>query len=827
MVRICEDKYEVDSKYNKYFEEYEFELSDFQKYAIESIIEGNHCLVTAHTGSGKTLPAEFAIKYFKKIGKKIIYTSPIKALSNQKFYDFKRKFPDISIGLFTGDIKTNPEADVLIMTTEILMNYLFNIKENESIVSNLDFNIDIQNELGCVVFDEVHYINDMHRGEVWEKTILMLPEHVQMIMLSATIDGPEKFAGWCEKRYNNKEVYLCSTIKRVVPLGHYSYVTAIELFYKKLKDKDLEAKLRKETSGLIEIQSSNGKFNEINMDKIKNVLELMKKKDIYMKRGNVLNQLCKYLKDRDMLPGIVFIFSRKLVEQAAKEITVNLFDDDSNIPYTIKTECDALIRKLPNSDEYLNLDEYKELIKLLEKGVGIHHSGMIPVLREIVEMMISKKYIKLLFATESFAIGLDCPIKTAIFPALRKFDGNGMRDLYSHEYTQMAGRAGRRGIDKVGYIVHCNNLFEMPFKSTYRQMLSGVPQKLVSKYNISFSVILNLIKNGRSNELINFSEKTMLNEKIKFQLDANMAEKSIIKGKYEVSENQINNCIKTPLGQIIEYNKIMTEIENMKANKRKNAIRKAANIKDMYKSFSTDYMVYLKSIEYTNEIKQIDDDFINLKNIIKSGTENICEMLVKSNFIELHDDNEYTLIERGRIASMIAEINNLVFSELIIKMDKFKDFTGEEIVCSLSFMIDIKTNENIKSNIVNCKNNNIGVLVKNIDNELLNYNTLESKFNIISGINYDNKNYDIPDIIEGWINCNDEMECRNYIKDIINTKYEIMTGEFVKCLLKICAIIKEINKMCEELGYIELLNKMENIEEKILKYVVTPQSLYL
>ena len=432
-----------------------------------------------------------------------------------------------------------------------------------------------------------------------------------------------------------------------------------------------------------------------------------------------------------------------------------------------------------------------------------------------------------MFATESFAIGLDCPIKTAIFPALRKFDGNGMRDLYSHEYTQMAGRAGRRGIDKVGYIVHCNNLFEMPFKSTYRQMLSGVPQKLVSKYNISFSVILNLIKNGRSNELINFSEKTMLNEKIKFQLDANMAEKSIIKGKYEVSENQINNCIKTPLGEIIEYNKIMTEIDNMKANKRKNAVRKAANIKDMYKTFSTDYTVYLKSIEYTNEIKQIDDDFINLKNIIKSGTENICEMLVKSTFIELDDDNEYRLIERGRIASMIAEINNLVFSELIIKMDKFKDFTGEEIVCSLSFMIDIKTNENIKSNIVNCKNNNVSVLVKNIDSELLNYNILESNFNIISGINYDNKNYDIPDIIEGWINCNNEMECRNYIKDIINTKYEIMTGEFVKCLLKICAIIKEINKMCEELGYIELLNKMENIEEKILKYVVTPQSLYL
>ena len=121
--------------------------------------------------------------------------------------------------------------------------------------------------------------------------------------------------------------------------------------------------------------------------------------------------------------------------------------------------------------------------------------------------MISKRYIKLLFATESFAIGLDCPIKTAIFPALKKYDGNSMRELYSHEYTQMAGRAGRRGIDKVGYIVHCNNLFEMPYKSTYKQMLSGVPQKLVSKYNISFSVILNLIKNGKEKELISFKSK--------------------------------------------------------------------------------------------------------------------------------------------------------------------------------------------------------------------------------------------------------------------------------------------------------------------------------
>jgi antiviral helicase SKI2 len=155
-----------------------------------------------------------------------------------------------------------------------------------------------------------------------------------------------------------------------------------------------------------------------------------------------------------MLPAIVFVFSRKAVEQCAKEITTNLLEDDSKIPYTVAKECEQIIRRFPNYKEYLELPEYIELVGLLEKGIGIHHSGMIPVLREIVEWMISKKYIKLLFATESFAIGLDCPIKTAVFSAMKKYDGKHFRYLLPHEYTQMAGRAGRRGSDSVGHVIH-------------------------------------------------------------------------------------------------------------------------------------------------------------------------------------------------------------------------------------------------------------------------------------------------------------------------------------------------------------------------------------
>lgn len=202
MVKQCDQIYPQENLYDQYFEKYPYPLSDFQKWAIQGIVEENHVLVTAHTGSGKTLPAEFAIEHFTTKGKKVIYTAPIKALSNQKFYEFTHKYPHISFGLFTGDIKVNPTADVIIMTTEILMNRLFTIgqsaKESSMTSLLLEFDMNIEEELACVIFDEVHYINDADRGQTWEQTIMMLPGHVQMVMLSATIDNPAGFAQWVE-----------------------------------------------------------------------------------------------------------------------------------------------------------------------------------------------------------------------------------------------------------------------------------------------------------------------------------------------------------------------------------------------------------------------------------------------------------------------------------------------------------------------------------------------------------------------------------------------------------------------------------------------------
>ena len=294
-----------------------------------------------------------------------------------------------------------------------------------------------------------------------------------------------------EKEKCKKNVYLCSTNHRVVPLTHYGFFVVNESALKKIKDKSVQQEMRKLTGEKIMIQNDKGVFQEagyVTLNRVAKYFTITQKETIHRKQ--VLNQLALYLRNNEMLPAIFFVFSRKNVEAFARDITIPVLEDDSKIPYTVKRECDAILRKLPNWEEYTALPEYHFLVGLLEKGIGIHHSGMIPILREIVEFMISKKYIKILFATESFAIGLDCPIKTAVFTGLTKFDGTDHRWLMAHEYTQMAGRAGRRGIDTIGHVIHCNNLLELPTKTEYRDILCGKAQSLISKFRISYSWVL-------------------------------------------------------------------------------------------------------------------------------------------------------------------------------------------------------------------------------------------------------------------------------------------------------------------------------------------------
>tara|TARA_B110000967_G_scaffold204830_1_gene248114 strand:+ start:6663 stop:9137 length:2475 start_codon:yes stop_codon:yes gene_type:complete len=824
MVIICKDKYANDAKYASYFGLYPFPLSDFQKYAIEAIVEKQHVLVTAHTGSGKTLPAEFAIQHFVGQGKKVIYTSPIKALSNQKFYEFTKKYPEISFGLFTGDIKTNPEADVLIMTTEILMNYLFiQTNHEEAVVQpGIDFQINIQRDLACVVFDEVHYINDKDRGQVWEKSILMLPNHVQKVMLSATIDNPAGFAKWCEQD-NDKQVYLASTTHRVVPLTHYGFLTCTEQIFKLEKNKEVQQEVKKATNKLLILQDEHGKFDDTTYSTINKTLKLYNYHRVFLKRKHVLNQLAKYLHEKEMLPAITFIFSRKLVEACAHEITVPLLEFDSKVPYTVKTECDQIIRKLPNYKEYLELPEYVNLVKLLEKGIGIHHSGMIPVLREIVELMISKKYIKLLFATESFAIGLDCPIKTAVFSNLSKFDGTSERFLMAHEYTQMAGRAGRRGIDTIGNIVHCNNLFNLPSSYEYKKMLNGKPQQLVSKFHISFDLIFNLLKNGQTKDFHLFSHKSM----IKNELAENEKyhQNLLIQTTLEIEKLKTSFSVFTISEEIIQK---YIELQEKEMGARQNAKRK---IQDQMKKIEKEHANINKELAHYNLLTKhqtqkpiIEKDINNIQNYLKTTTNSMCDLLIHFDFIQ-KEEEDYSLTHRGIIASNIAEVHPLLMTEIIEKTNYFADFEPEQIVGLLSCFTNIRVNDDIRSMLSDVQDSLVFNTLDDVENLCVHYNGMEHEYSVDSGHNYDILRYDIVHFSMNWCKCKEDTECKVIFQEL--SEIPISVGDFNKALLKIVNIVRECINVFEIINRVDVLHKLKQIEPMVLKYVTTNQSLYV
>ena len=830
MVIICKETYN-DSNYSSYFELFPYELSDFQKYAIQGIVEGNHVLVTAHTGSGKTLPAEFAIRHFVSNKKKVIYTSPIKALSNQKFYEFTMKYPEISFGLMTGDIKTNPDADVLIMTTEILMNYLYSLgSSNSSINSTLQFQIDIQNELGCVIFDEVHYINDKDRGHVWEQTILMLPQHIQMVLLSATIDNPSGFAEWIEKRgytstdseSNKKTVFLASTEHRVVPLTHYGFFTTTETPFKEIKDKEIQQQIRDSCNKLVLLRDPLGKFNDAGYYEIHKMRDLFDKHRFYMKRKFVLNKLMWFLKENEMLPCIVFVFSRKNVEVCAHEITTNLLEDDSKIPYIVRAECEQIIRKFPNFKEYLELPEYVDLVSLLEKGIGIHHSGMIPVLREIVELMISKRYIKVLFATESFAIGLDCPIKTAVFSSLTKFDGTGLRSLMPHEYTQMAGRAGRRGIDTVGHVVHCSNLFEMPGIQDYRQILCGKPQKLVSKFKISYSIVLNLLKNGKTAGFHEFVDKSMMKKELENSISMSRNTVVDLHESYE-KKTGLLDLLRTPIEICKEYIETESCITMYSSKKRKEMERKMANYKDSYK-WLLDDVARLK--EHDTLKKKMDSEtseLTYLENYSKIHIDKVCRILLDDGFVIEREGGVYELTQWGQVASCINEIHPLIATKMLEHWNWFADFSITQILSIFSLFTDVNVPEDFKR--LYTKENTytyIGELVND-------YAKRELEGGLFTGIDYDNLCvYDLIVEMPGWVACDTEVACKYFIQTVIMER-GISIGDFTKAILKISVITKEFIGVCELVGDlgVELLHKLKSVDSMILKYVATSQSLYV
>ena len=871
MVKVCPDTYLDNEIYQEHFDMFPYPLSPFQKYAIEGIVTGNHVVLTCPTGSGKTLPAAFALTYFVEKGKRVIYTVPIKALGSQKFYEFSKSYEHISFGLQNGDTKINSEANVIICTTEILQNYLFTKqgKDLKETVGSLNFQMELD-EIGAVIFDEVHYINDQERGQVWEKTILMLPPQIQIIGLSATIDNPQGFAQWIEDRHQTREVtsspselvvggvnaprpdakqvYLASTNHRIVPLIHYGFITTTEAIFKVVKDKDTQKQIRDNTNTLIPLQDAKNKFNEAGYLTIKKYTKMLEDNRVRINRKHTINQLALFLRDRDMLPAIAFVFSRKNVELIASEITIPLLEDDSKIPYTTSRECEQIIRKFSNYQEYLQLPEYITLVKLLEKGIGIHHSGMLPCLKELVELFISKKKIKILFATESFAIGLDCPIRTAIFTSLTKFDGQYDRYLLAHEYTQAAGRAGRRNIDTIGHVVHCNNLFKVPTMNEYKTILGGIPQTLISKFYISYGLVLNLLKNGpiTIDKIYEFCEKSM----IKGELDkASYGHKMKI-ADLETMINKKEQTLllnKTPVEVCRQYLELEETLKTSVNKKRKECEREISCLKDKHKNLMQD-INSVKLLDTMISSLRSEQQGLNINNaFIKTKVDGICKVLCDNGYIEEKDET-LSLTMSGKIASSIAEVHPLIMAKTLIDTEFFQSMSSKQIIGILSCFTDIKISDELRAILPICEDDMINNCILNMCKTCDYYEKVEQDHELHTGIHYEKLlMFDMIQYsmdwsggattkFEGskateelWTDCTTEQECKYFIQAVISEK-GISVGDFTKAMMKIVTIAKELENVCETVfagEQVELLYKLRQIEGLVLKYVLTSQSLYV
>ncbi|KAJ2948128.1 hypothetical protein O0L34_g9927 [Tuta absoluta] len=444
--------------------QYSFILDPFQKEAIMCIDNLQSVLVSAHTSAGKTVVAEYAIALSLKNKQRVIYTTPIKALSNQKYREFSEEFHDV--GLITGDVTINPSASCLIMTTEILRNMLYRGSE-------------IMREVGWVVFDEIHYMRDKERGVVWEETLILLPDNVHYVFLSATIPNARQFAEWvC--RLHSQPCHVVYTEYRPTPLQHYIFPAGGD--------------------GIHLVVDEKGQFKEDNFNTAMAVLSNAGdagKGDQRGRRGgpksgnnqtNIFN-IVKMIMERNFAPVIIFSFSKKDCESYAMQMAkldFNTIEEKKLVDEVFNNAMDVL------SEEDRKLPQVENVIPLLRRGIGIHHGGLLPILKETIEILFGLGLIKALFATETFAMGLNMPARTVVFTNCQKFDGKDFRFITSGEYIQMSGRAGRRGLDDKGIVILMIDQKVTP--AVVKSMVQGKADPINSAFHLTYNMVLNLLR---------------------------------------------------------------------------------------------------------------------------------------------------------------------------------------------------------------------------------------------------------------------------------------------------------------------------------------------
>lgn len=553
---------------------------------------------------------------------------------------------------------------------------------------------------------------------------------------------------------------------------------------------------------------------------MKKMLALFEKHKIFIKRQHVLNKLCEHLVSQEMLPALCYVFSRKQLEKCAHEITTNLLEFDSKIPYTVDTECEHIIRKLPNYREYLNLPEYINVVSLLRKGIGIHHAGMMPILREMTEIMFTKGFIKLLFCTETMSVGINLPVKTTIFTDVNKFNGTQLRILHGHEYTQAAGRAGRLGLDRVGHVIHLNNLFRNVNQIEYKKMMKGNPQKLVSKFKISYNLLLNLVDIGNNN-FVDFVNKSMIKDNVNESINSVILEKQELENTIAIKRQ--NTCyLKTPVEYIESYIELSKSRLRSVNKKRKQIERTMSNLKSQYMSIETDAGEYNIIYELMEKQKRLEDEVNHVSNYIPDGVNSVAKLLQNENYFEIREESSILLTFKGKIATHLNELHCLVFADLIEK-NVITNMSATDMILLFSCFTNVNVPEDKRD--INHSVQHLSSILSNIKSQFEKYLEIECYNNFQTGMDY-NMHYDLMHYLEEWVEAQSEQECKMILQRAEEEK-DIFLGDFVKALLKINNIVFEMESIAQMIENIPFLHELNKIRSLTLKYVVTNQSLYV
>ncbi len=503
---------------------YPFSIDDFQLEAIAHLAADRSVMVAAPTGTGKTLVAEYAIWRAQQRGQRVIYTTPLKALSNQKYRDLRSIYGFDAVGLVTGDIVEHSTASIVIMTTEVYRNILLEdggdrfARDEDIIPSSLA-------DVGYIIFDELHYLSDIGRGPVWEEAIICSPPNVQLVGLSATVSNAEDLADWISRVH--RPISLVVHEERAVPLEHYYFLdnklhlvqdadgNRIERFpnvggearmaslmnrgrtYTFGADGEDEAreeeawdrknKKRNAAKGTAASKASVSSSTSSKAD----TNQVPKSKPPAERRAPESGEVLTALRDADLLPCLYFLPGRKVVEEAAASASLHIFTTPEE-EALIKEEVGVWLENMPKEDR--NLQQVHALAEILPRGLAFHHAGLLPGLKVLVETLFARGHLRAVFATDTLALGINMPARAVVVGSLSKFDGQEMRLLTPNEYRQLTGRAGRRGMDVRGAAVIPYSPWE-PFEESFKR-ITGELLPVTSSFVIRYNSVLNLWRPG-------------------------------------------------------------------------------------------------------------------------------------------------------------------------------------------------------------------------------------------------------------------------------------------------------------------------------------------